>query len=84
MNKYKIKKLIAGHEIAEYLTGKKVIAVPEKRLNEDCAVRYGEEEMFIDKRKNPEKKIYFEDKFGRGGHYALCYFEWKPNVQKLL
>lgn len=83
MTKYKIKKLIDGYRVDDKLKDFKVIAIPEKKLDDDCLVTHKEDYMLIDRRKLPEKKIYFNDKFG-GQPYALAYFIWKPTSQLML
>jgi hypothetical protein len=78
----------------ESLKGKRVVAIPEKRLQQVIEQRRSlyvydktakkEEWMVFKGDEMPVMFNLFEDKYGRMGDeamYKLCYYEWKPIKQ---
>lgn len=74
--------------------GEMVVAVPEKKLREAkegnkqlCVVDKTSKRlsyMIIDKNDRPLSSRQFKDKWGRRIPYTLCYFIWKPTIQREL
>ena len=80
---YEVKTLFDGHVIGKI---GKYVAVPDKFKKFRIIVRFGKEEMLIEKWLNADGFRKFPDKFGRKNQagdtlqYTLGYFKWVPSV----
>ena len=72
---YKAKTLIDGYKIGSAFAGKRMIAVPFRKVLPGKMVAHGNDVMLIPA--DPLKVITHQDKFGRGQH-ILYYYEFKP------
>jgi hypothetical protein len=74
---YKIRALIGGYKLG--YPGETLIAVPNKYEGSPAKVKFGTEEMMIEKvGTNVLTYRTFDDKFGRKKNYTLLYYRWNP------
>ena len=71
---YHARSLIEGYKVGH--PGKTLVAVPATYLGKRFYIEYEGQDMEINE--HPIEYRRFEDKFGRGTTYTLCYYEWKP------
>uniref|UniRef100_A0A6M3JIG0 Uncharacterized protein n=1 Tax=viral metagenome TaxID=1070528 RepID=A0A6M3JIG0_9ZZZZ len=76
MKIYKPKALIDGYKLGTEYKGKLYVAVPQRKVNEGYYVAFGNE-IIATKGKEPDVRLRFTDKYGRGA-YWLYYYEWLP------
>jgi hypothetical protein len=79
METYKAKHLVHGAKVDRKLSGKMLVAVPDKYLlsGRPLFVANSVRTMVIRPGQEPLTKIEFPNKFGPGT-YTLAYYEWKP------
>lgn len=78
MRTYKTKSLIKGFKLGKEFSGRQLVAVPTKYLEDGVTIQLGETSMLLNPYQKPIKTEDFADKFGRG-KYTLAYFDWRPS-----